>query len=258
MVRKHGKEPYNIVVLHGGPGAAGSASGLAKLISKKFGVLEPMQSRDTIMELEEELREQIQENCSGKVILVGHSWGAWLAGLFAERFPSKVEKIILIGCGPLDEYYVSQIGERRKANMSSEEAKEFELLLQQLENGFEEKDECLRRLGEICDRADGYQEDEALRDEADVDGALYEKVWKEAAGLRKSGKLLERFKRISSRMVLIQGEVDPHPVAGVIQPLKENNVDVKSYVLDQCGHTPWREKYAMEKFAHILFSELES
>ena len=61
MVRKHGKEPYHMVVLHGGPGAAGSAFGLARLISKEFGVLEPMQSKHTIMELEEELMEQIKD-----------------------------------------------------------------------------------------------------------------------------------------------------------------------------------------------------
>ena len=75
MVRKHGKEPYHMIVLHGGSSAAGSAFGLARLISKEFGVLEPMQSKHTIMELEEELMEQIKENCSGKVILAGHSWG---------------------------------------------------------------------------------------------------------------------------------------------------------------------------------------
>lgn len=189
MVRKHGKEPYHIVVLHGGPGAAGSAFGLARLISKEFGVLEPMQSKYTIMEQEKELREQIEENCSGKVILAGHSWGAWLAGLFAERFPDKVEKVNLIGRGPLDEAYVSQIGERRKGNMSSEEAEEFDQILRQLEEGFGEKDESLRCLGEICDRADGYQEEEYLRDKAEVNGDLYEKVWKEAAGLRKSNHM---------------------------------------------------------------------
>ena len=227
MVRKHGKEPYHIVVLHGGPGAAGSAFGLARLISKKFGVLEPMQSKYTIMEQEEELREQIENNCSGKVILAGHSWGAWLAGLFAERFPDKVEKVILIGCGPLDESYVSQIGERRKENMSPGEVEEFNQILRQFEDGFGEKDEYLQRLGEICDRADGYQEEESLRDKADVSGELHEKVWKEAAGLRKSGKLLERFGRISCPLVLIQGAVDPHPLEGVIKPLRDRNVDIK-------------------------------
>ena len=257
MVRKHGKEPYHIVVLHGGPGAAGSAFGLARLISKEFGVLEPMQSKYTIMEQEEELREQIENNCSGKVRLVGHSWGAWLAGLFAEKFPDKVEKVVLVGCGPLEEDYVSQIGERRKKNMSQGEVEEFDRILRQLEDGFGEKDEYLRRLGEICDRADGYQEEESSADKAEVNGKLHEKVWKEAAGLRKTGKLSERFERISCPLVLIQGAVDPHPPEGVIHPLREHNVDIKSYVLDKCGHTPWREKYAREEFARILFSELE-
>ncbi|MCI8464815.1 MAG: alpha/beta hydrolase [Lachnospiraceae bacterium] len=257
MVRKHGKEPYHIVVLHGGPGAVGSASGLARLISNEFSVLEPMQSKYTIRELEEELMMQIENNCSGTVILVGHSWGAWLAGLFAERFPDKVEKVILIGCAPLEESYVSQIGERRKENMSSEEAEEFERILRQIQEGIGEKRESLQQLGEICDRADGYQEEESLKDKTEINGELYERVWKEAAGLRKSGKLLERFLRISCPLVLIQGMVDPHPLEGVIQPLRDRNVDIKSYVLDQCGHTPWREKYAREEFAKVLFSELE-
>lgn len=257
MVRKHGKDPYYIVVLHGGPGAAGSAFGLARLIAKEFGALEPMQSKYTIGELEEELMEQMEENCSGKVILVGHSWGAWLAGLFAERFPDKVEKVILIGCGPLDESYVSQIGERRKEKMSPGEAEEFDQILRQLGEKVGEKDKYLRRLGEICDRADGYQEEKFLSDKAEVNGDLYEKVWKEAVGLRKSGKLLERFERISCSLVLIQGAVDPHPPEGVIQPLRDCNVDIKSYVLDKCGHTPWREKYAREEFLEVLFSELE-
>lgn len=257
MVRKHGKGPYRIVVLHGGPGAAGSASGLAGLIAQKYGVLEPMQSKYTIKELEEELMEQMEENCCGKVVLTGHSWGAWLAGLFAERFPDKVKKVILIGCGPLDESYVSEIGERRKANMSSKEAEEFDQIMRQLEGGFGKKDEYVQRLGEICDRADGYLEEEALRDTAEIDGDLYEKIWKEAAGLRKSGKLLGRFQNISCPLVLIQGAADPHPPEGVIQPLRDSSADIKSYVLERCGHMPWREKYAKEKFAEILFTELE-
>ncbi len=256
MVRKHGTEPYRIVVLHGGPGAKGSVLGLAKLLSQRFGVLEPMQSKDTIMGLEEELRDQIEENCSGKIILAGHSWGAWLAGLFAQRYPDQVEKVIFIGCPPLDEAYVSQIEERRKANMSFEEAKEYDVILEHLEKDMESKDKELKRLGELCDRADSYQEEASLKKETDTDGDLYEKIWKEAANLRRSRKLLERFQSISCPIILIQGTADPHPAAGVIQPLDDSNVDIKSYILDQCGHTPWRERYARNRFAQILFSEM--
>lgn len=257
MVRKYGKGPYRIVVLHGGPGAAGSASGLAGLIAQKYGVLEPMQSKGTVRELEEELMEQIEENCSGKVILAGHSWGAWLAGLFAERYPERVEKVILIGCGPLEESYVSEITGRRKERMSPKEAREFDRILSRLKDASGKKDEYVRRLGELCDRADGYREEEALRDKSEIDGYLYEKIWKEAAGLRRSGELLERFQNISCPLVLIQGAVDPHPPQGVIRPLRDRNVVVNAYVLARCGHTPWRETCAGDDFAEILFSELE-
>ncbi len=96
-----------------------------------------------------------------------------------------------------------------------------------------------------------------MKEEADVNGDLHDKIWKEAVRLRKSGKLLERFGRISCPLVLIQGAVDPHPAEGVIQPLKDRNVVIKAYVLDKCGHTPWREKYAREEFVRVLFSELD-
>lgn len=257
MVRKYGKAPYQTAVLHGGPGAAGSASGLALLISKRAGVLEPMQSKDSIEGLIEELHEQLEENCSGKVILAGHSWGAWLAGLYAEKYPRNVKKVILIGCAPLEECYVSAIEERRRANMTPEETEEFGRILQYLANGSGEKSGYLRRLGEICGRADGYEEEESLCDETDADGALYEKVWNEASGMRSSGELLERFRRIACPLTLIQGAVDPHPVAGVLQPLKGGHADMKAYVLDRCGHTPWRERYARAEFARIMSEELE-
>lgn len=65
------------------------------------------------MEQEEELREQIENNCSGKVSL--------------------------IGCGPLDESYVSQIGERRKENMSLGEAEEFDQILRHLRRVLEKR-----------------------------------------------------------------------------------------------------------------------
>lgn len=63
----------------------------------------------------------------------------------------------MTGCGPLNESYVSQIAERRKENVSSEEAIEFDFILRQIENGFGEKDEYLQGLGEICGRADAGQ-----------------------------------------------------------------------------------------------------
>ena len=92
MVRLYGKAPYKFVLVHGGPGAAGSLRGFAEELSQlsEAGVVEAIQSQYSIDELIEELYCQIKENCAGRVSLIGHSWGAWLAVLLAERYPEAV------------------------------------------------------------------------------------------------------------------------------------------------------------------------
>ena len=47
-VRVHGKKPYRAAVVHGGPGAIGSAAGLAKGLAEYCGVMEPLQSEHTV------------------------------------------------------------------------------------------------------------------------------------------------------------------------------------------------------------------
>ena len=85
--------------------------------------------KQRIAELIGELYEQIKDNCSEMVTLVGHSWGAWLVALFAEKYPELVENVILVGCAPLEDKYVSEIGERRFANLSGEESAIYERLI---------------------------------------------------------------------------------------------------------------------------------
>lgn len=77
MVRLYGNAPYSVVLVHGGPGAIGSLKGFARELSEslKIGTVEALQSKYSIAELIEELYTQIMENCVGRVVLIGHSWG---------------------------------------------------------------------------------------------------------------------------------------------------------------------------------------
>jgi len=70
IINTYGEAPYNIVLLHGGPGAIGEMGPVAKHLSSKFGVLEPLQSKYSIKELIEELKDSIQKNSDIPVILV--------------------------------------------------------------------------------------------------------------------------------------------------------------------------------------------
>lgn len=131
MVRLYGSEPYKLVLVHSGPGAIGSLKGFAQELSEisKTGVVEAIQSKYSITELIEELYCQTKDNCNGKVTLIGYSWGAWLVAFFAEKHPELVENIILVGCGPLKDKYVSEIGTRRSQNLSSEDRLIFQRLI---------------------------------------------------------------------------------------------------------------------------------
>lgn len=75
-LRKYGNKPYNIAAIHGGPGAPGSMGKVAKELSKVFGVLEPMQSFDSIEGQILELKNILEKYSPPKVILIGHSWGS--------------------------------------------------------------------------------------------------------------------------------------------------------------------------------------
>ncbi len=250
MIRLYGKVPYSVVLVHGGPGAVGALKGFAKELNERtgVGVVEAIQSEYSIAELIEELYHQIKDNCVEKVVLIGHSWGAWLVALFAERYPELVNCIILVGCAPLEDKYVAEIGSRRFANLTEEQARLFQRLINN-----QMTDEDMEKIPAMFEKSDNYYlEDKELHRADKTDSEMHNVIWSEAAKLRTDGKLLEVFKRIHSKIYLIQGAYDPHPVKGVTIPLQENNVPCETYILEKCGHSPFMEKYAKDEFYNIL------
>lgn len=250
MVRLYGKAPYKIVLVHGGPGAIGSLKGFARELNalSQIGVVEALQSKYSIAELIDELYSQISDNCNEKVSLIGHSWGAWLAALFAEKYPELVERIILIGSGPLEDKYVAEIGTRRFENLPEEDGEIFQRLINN-----QATDEDMAKIPKVFEKSDNYCLENRDMHKADkTDSQMHNTIWEEAAGLRTSGELLAAFKRIKNKIVLIQGETDPHPARGITIPLQENGVECETYILEKCGHSPFMEKYAKEDFYKIL------
>ncbi|MFW6072147.1 MAG: alpha/beta fold hydrolase [Thermoplasmatota archaeon] len=98
--RKHGKEPYYVEVIHGGPGAPGDVAQLARELSIDHGVLEPLLSSKTIDGQVKELRSVLDDNADLPVRLIGHSYGAWLSIMFTANHPVYVSKLILVSSGP--------------------------------------------------------------------------------------------------------------------------------------------------------------
>ena len=260
-VRKHGSPPYRAVAVHGGPGAAGSAAGLAEGLAAFCGTLEPYQSQRSVDGQIEELMEQITA-CFGEIpaVLVGHSWGAWLCAMTAARHPEYVSKLILVGAGPLEDSYVKRIESRRLAHFSKEERLRYHMLLRQLEGNNisgKEKDSLLGQLGTLCEKADTFRALPSLEAPVTLDGELYGAVFSEAAEMRRRGLLLDVFEKIRCPLRIVHGAYDTHPAEGLTEPLSKKNIPYLLYLLDCCGHTPWRERDARTRFFEILRLEIK-
>ena len=60
------------------------------------------------------------------------------------------------------------------------------------------------------------------------------------------------FSKITIPTVVIHGEQDPHPIEGIRLFLETCLGDVTFYLLPNCGHYPWIERQACDRFFAIL------
>ena len=256
-LRLYGNKPFNIAVIHGGPGAPGEMAPVARELSSPRGVLEPLQ---TAASLEGQVRElhTILKNGDLPVTLIGWSWGAMLSFIFAARYPSFVAKLILIGSGAYEEKYAADIMNTRLSRLGEEGRAEALSLMESLNDpAIGDKNRPMARLGKLISEADSCDplpyDSEVLECRYDI----YHNVWKQAMELRSSGELLELGKKIRCPVVAIHGDYDPHPAEGVKGPLSRVVEDFRFILLEDCGHHPWLETAARDRFYNILKNELE-
>lgn len=255
-MRKHGKPPYDIVLVHGGPGSAGELEPLARMLSPEMGVLEPFQTEDSVGGQIEELKEHIEENCRVPVTLVGWSWGAWLSMMVASEHPQLIKKLIMVGCAPLEDRYVPIIMRKRYRRLGTGEIDELKRVTSMMSSpGTSEA--VPRRFGELMSKADSYELIEQERPNVIYDLHINRKVWGEASRMRSTGEILDILSRVRCPTTAIHGRNDPHPWEGVKYPLDELRPDDVFHLLDRCGHAPWLEKHARERFLNLLKDELD-
>ncbi len=259
-VRAHGNSPYTAAVIHGGPGAVGEMAPVARELSRRSGILEPLQSAETLDGQVEELRAQLEEHAFLPLTLIGYSWGAWLAWITAARYPQLARRLVLVSSPPLDERYAGQIVTTRLRRLSPRERNEWHGLNAALsEPTRSDADTLLARLGELASKADSFDPlpvDYDAADRAAPNGRIYTAVWESAANLRRDGSLMELAADIRCPVTAIHGDHDPHPAEGVRVPLAARLADFRFILLRNCGHTPWREKQARSLFFEVLRREM--
>jgi len=256
-LKKYGSPPYKFAVIHGGPGAPGYMAPVAKELSKQSGIIEPLQTKDSIDGQVEELYLILNEHAQLPVNLIGHSWGGFLSMIFYDRYPDIVEKLILISSGPFEEKYVEKIKEARSSRLSKKEIEHTRKIEQQLyEKDQPKKTELLEKLGNLSSRSDSYDAIPSKSYVIEYQPEVHNKVWGEAKKMRTEGKFIEMIKKIKCPVIAIHGDYDPHPFVGVKEPFSKYVENFRFYLLKKCGHYPWMEKYAKDKFYEILRGNL--
>ncbi|WP_264212846.1 alpha/beta fold hydrolase [Leisingera thetidis] len=221
-----------------------------ELAARGYGVLEPWQSAASVGGQICELRLQLEAACATPAVLIGFSWGAWLACLLAARHPGLVSKLVLAGCPPFEAGFAAQIAAARQARLLPEEWQELTALLC---GGGMDTAAGLARALQLLDKAEAYALLPDLpRPPLCFDRGIFGSVWAEAAELRRSGTLLREAARIRCPVLALHGDHDPHPAAGVEQPLRKILPDLRFRLLQRCGHKPWIETHARADFFQAL------
>lgn len=249
-VHQHGAPPFSVAVLHGGPGGAGECALLAAMLADMGQpVLEPWQTARSVEGQIVELRNQLCTHGTGPVTLIGWSWGAWLALLFAGRFPAQVAQLILIGTPPFHPGEAAGVKATRAARLTKAEREEMSRLWA---SARDRAGPLPVRLLHLMDKADSFQPLHATPAPVRFDPAIAETVWADAQKLRDTGALVAGLRLITCPVTALHGEDDPHPAVAVERTLGSSLRDFRMIRLDRCGHKPWIERHARSAFCQQL------
>ena len=148
-----------------------------------------------------------------------------------------------------------QIMETRPNHLNSDERQEAISLLSSIYSG-SAKVNSFARFGDLMDKADSFA---PLPHDSEIlpcSPEIYQQVWAEASKMRSSGELLQLGEKIRCPVVAIHGEYDPHPAAGVQEPLDRKIKDFRFIILERCGHHPWLERQVKQNFYDALRTEI--
>jgi pimeloyl-ACP methyl ester carboxylesterase len=230
LVRRCGDAGPPVLLLHGGPGAAGYLAPAARELADSFRVIEPMQRGSgaqplTVARHVSDLDDCIRAECGPcRPAIVGHSWGAMLALAYAAEHPDHVGCLALVGCGTLTQ------------------------CIRELAGEYLDPDEHLRAVGRLVQRIDSYDPTPAIDETLTCDARAHEETWQDMLRLQTESVYPAAFKQINVPVIMLHGADDPHPGRLICASLKSHLPQLEYVELQQCGHYPW-----LERAAHMHF-----
>jgi len=255
-IRRYVTSGLTVVVLHGGPGAPGSAAPLARALGRDFSVLEPLQRRSGEVALTVERHVlDLAEVAPPHAALVGHSWGAMLALSFASRFPERVSSIALVGCGTYDPTTRASYRAAMEARLGPERCAHLDELDRRLDAEVDahKRDELRAQVGAMHVAVMAFDPvADAAEADVEVDERGHEETWQDCLRLQREGIEPAAFAAIHAPVIMLHGDDDPHPGPATHALLRRWMPQLEYVGFPRCGHEPWTERHARDTFLAAL------
>jgi pimeloyl-ACP methyl ester carboxylesterase len=251
--REYGASGPLVLVLHGGPGAAGTMAPVARGLADSFRVLEPLQRGSgseplTVARHVADLHDLVESRGGGtRPALVGHSWGAMLALAYAAAHPGCAGPLVLIGCGTFDPVARDRLRAIRDARLDDALRRRLERLPEE----FPDPDRRLSALGDLYLALDSYELVCASL-EVEADARAHHETWEDMVRLQAEGVYPAAFAAIDAPMLMLHGAADPHPGQMIRAGLEPYLPQLEYHEWERCGHYPWLEKAVHDEFFAIL------
>jgi pimeloyl-ACP methyl ester carboxylesterase len=247
-------------VLHGGPGAPGSAAPIAQGLADRFRVLEPWQrgageSPLTVARHIADLSRVLENHCPGeRPALVGESWGAMLALAFAAEFPQRVAALALVGCGTFDDASRARMHEILAERIDPDLRRRVKGIPAKITNPDERLREQYRLVQPLyfwdpIDPAPGLFNH--------FDAQAHRETWDDLLRLQESGRYPAAFSAIGCPASMFHGDYDPHPGRMIREGLRPSIPHLEYREFQHCGHFLWNEREAAGEFFSALRGWLE-
>lgn len=107
-------------------------------------------------------------------------------------------------------------------------------------------------MGRLIAQASSYDDLQDRSEPLPVDYTGHAQTWAGVLRLQEEGIEPRIFHNIRVPVLMVHGEVDPHPGRETRDLLRRHVADLEYHELPRCGHQPWNERHANEAFLDLI------
>jgi proline iminopeptidase len=249
-----GEGPLAVVLCHGGPGLSDNLGPVAEMIKdlalvhrydQRGGGRSPSDGPFTVVRFVDDL-EWLRRAWQHETWVVGgHSWGGWLALLYALRYPHCVSGVVAISMPPFGDSWRSDYQTRRRERMSLEDRELFDSVQRRLKEGIPVASEEEERWRFVLWRTE-FTDASTVPDfrrtplyDFPANMVVNRALVADMDARASEGRLLADLHAITMPALFIHGQDDLRPPPlDVVESLPNSHLSM----IREAGHLPWLER----------------